>query len=231
MKPPKSDRIDVPPTPAGLHDAVCIGLVDLGSQEVVWNNHSKIQRKVVLIFELPNEVVKYTKDGEPAEGPRWMSRKVTFSYHEKSVLFKLLSIWQTEAFTKRPEEFELETVLGKAATVFVTHTPKDDGSGGVWANLESIMPSQSPLPAESQTEHMFYDINKHRQEIPKNIPAWCVEAICKSQEWLYFVGPEARSPETPNAPPPPFEPDDADTINRELDEGAADDEQITDVPF
>ena len=66
---------DIEPVPAGLHQGVCVGVFDIGTQHSeIWNKDS---RKVILQFELP--------ELPPLDaGPRMLSRRFTMSLGVKA---------------------------------------------------------------------------------------------------------------------------------------------------
>ena len=78
------------PAPAGTHVAICYRVIDLGTQESVYNGEKKSARKVLISWELPNE--------EKADGkPFVISATYTWSMHEKSTLRKTLEAWRGAA--------------------------------------------------------------------------------------------------------------------------------------
>lgn len=68
----------LPPLPGGTYQAICIGVVDIGTQfNKIFQNSS---RKVVFIFELPSEAVLV--DG--IEQPRQLSNAALFPSVKKA---------------------------------------------------------------------------------------------------------------------------------------------------
>jgi hypothetical protein len=64
--------------PAGTYGAVCIKVIDLGTQPVVWEGDTKYQRKVFIQWELDEQM----EDKRPFV----TGRKFTVSMHEKATL-------------------------------------------------------------------------------------------------------------------------------------------------
>ena len=112
------------PAPEGNHLAVCVGVIDLGTQYSKFYDTWK--PKVMIQWELSDELMG---DGRPFV----ISRRFTLSLHENAGLRKILNSWRGRPFT--PEEaagFDIAKVLGKPGMVNVVHEPKE-GGGGVFA--------------------------------------------------------------------------------------------------
>jgi hypothetical protein len=120
------------PAPAGTHVAICYRVIDLGTQESVYNGEKKSARKVMISWEFPNEV---KADGKPFV----VSAIYTWSMHEKSTLRKTLEAWRGAAFTeadfKPPTAFDVRNILGKSCTLSVVHVQKGDRT---YANVSSV---------------------------------------------------------------------------------------------
>ena len=84
------------PVSAGMHMAVCCAVIDLGLRKQVFKEQERISRKVLLMWELPDETFE-DKDGNTQ--PRTMSKQYTLSLHEKAGLTKMLQSWRGKPFT------------------------------------------------------------------------------------------------------------------------------------
>lgn len=115
--------------PAGLHQAVCVDVVDLGEEKS--ERYGKTQQKVRLVWQLG--------ELDPETGkPFLISRKYTNSLGEKAILRKDLEGWRSRPFSK--EElvgFDLERLLGVGAQLMVVHAEKE---GGTFSNVQAIVP-------------------------------------------------------------------------------------------
>lgn len=119
---------------AGVHLALCYGVIDLGTQKEVFQGAEKLLRKVRLIFEIPN-LRKEFKAGE-GEKPFSISKEYTLSLSEKSNLFKDLVSWRGKQFTQEElEGFDLSKLLGKPCQVQIIHK---QGKNGEYAFLQGI---------------------------------------------------------------------------------------------
>ncbi len=119
------------PVPAGTHLGICFRVIDLGTQQTTFNGDTKTAHKVLISWEIPDEVMG---DGRPF----MISQSYTWSMHEKATLRKSLEAWRGVAFTDRdfgPGGFDIKNIIGKACTLSVVHTAKN---GSVYANVASI---------------------------------------------------------------------------------------------
>jgi hypothetical protein len=116
---------DFVPAPEGLHNGVCVDVIDEGLQQTAWGQ----KWKVALVWEL---------DAHKEDGTRFSVRKrYTASLHEKSNLAKDLKSWRGRAFTAEElSGFDVEKVLGAPCKLLVQHTEKD---GATYANVTAIM--------------------------------------------------------------------------------------------
>jgi hypothetical protein len=121
------------PCPPGVHQAVCVDVVDLGLLEVTFGGQTKQQHKVAIVW-ITDEV------NPENDKPFLVQQRYTASLNEKSNLRRDLQNWRGKPFT--PEElkgFDLEKLLGVNCQLNIVHKPRTDGSG-VWANVGAIMP-------------------------------------------------------------------------------------------
>jgi hypothetical protein len=121
---------DFKPAPAGLSQAVCVDVVDMGMLKVSYAGVDKEQHKVRIVWQLEDMMA----DGKPF----LIQKRYTLSLHEKANLRKDLESWRGRSFT--PEElikFDVETIIGKNAQLNIQHVTKD---GKTYANVVSIVP-------------------------------------------------------------------------------------------
>ena len=118
------------PCPAGLHQACCVDVVDLGVIETTYMGETKKQHKVTLVFQ----VAELMEDGRPYLA----QRRYTLSLDAKANLRKDLESWRGKPFT--PEQlrgFDLETLIGVNCQINVQHADRD---GQTYANITAIVP-------------------------------------------------------------------------------------------
>lgn len=129
---------DFAPPPAGSHRARCFRFVDLGTQLTEYQGQKKQQHKIMLSFELCDEMDEF--DGE--EAPFTVHQRFTWSMHEKGNLRPFLESWRGMAFSDAdlaPGGFDARNLVGVPCLLNVIHATRD---GRTYANIASI----SPLP-------------------------------------------------------------------------------------
>lgn len=125
-----------PPCPEGLHQAVCVDVVDLPDQETAFGVKDMVQ-----ITWQTEDIETQDKDGNlTGKSQRYLVfRRYNASLNKKSSLFKDLSSWRGRKFT--PEElagFDVEKLIGVNCQIQVAHNIKD--GGGVYANVQAVVP-------------------------------------------------------------------------------------------
>lgn len=159
------------PAPAGTHLARCYSVLDVGTHTSK-GQFAKTQRRIVLQFELPNELHRFKED-EP-EKPFSITREFAQSTHEKAGLRIFLEGWVGRKFTDEElKRFDVSKFLGRAAMLNVIH---DSSGERTYANIASISPLPKGMacpaainePVELSLEQEDFD--------PK--------AFAKVQEWL-----------------------------------------------
>lgn len=118
------------PAPAGLHQAVCVDVVDMGILEVSYAGKTKRQHKVRVVWQIDQDM----EDGKPFI----VQKRYTLSLHEKANLRKDLESWRGRPFTDAElEGFDLEKLLGANCQLNIQHVQK---AGETYANVISIVP-------------------------------------------------------------------------------------------
>jgi hypothetical protein len=122
------------PCPEGLHQAVCVDVIDLGSVLTAWGDKPKVR------------VIWQVEEIEAATNQRYEVRGMyTLSLSEKSNLRKHLESWRGKKFT--PLElrgFDLEHLIGVNCQIQVIHNISDDGR--TFANVQAIVPANPKAP-------------------------------------------------------------------------------------
>ena len=167
------------PIEAGMHHAICYGLIDLGTH--FDEMYKKTNHKAMVQWEIPSLRLELTKDNETVNVPRIISKRYTISLHEKSGLRKDLESWRGRAFTADElRGFDLNNLLGVNCNLNIVHQTRD---GKTHANISSIVPLmkvQEILKPESPvTTFCIVD----GDDIPANLSPKVVEYIQQSEEW------------------------------------------------
>lgn len=167
---------DFTPAPAGTHRAVCVGLVDIGTQRGEFQGQVTVRNQVIIRWELSDEPME---DGQPYI----VSGFFTNSLNEKSRLRPLLEAWRGRAFTE--EElggFDLQSILGAPCLVTVIHK---DGRARVQS--VSSLPKGMPKPQPKNPLKAFW-IEEWSQAAFEALPAGFQKLIQQSDEYKEMVG-------------------------------------------
>lgn len=175
---PKSQS-DRPPAPKGNHLAICVRILDLGTQREDWKGKEKLNRKVRFGFELPEE--RHVFSEEKGEQPFMVDTTYNLSSFDGSNFYKTMESWNGEA---PDENFDIEDMLGKPCMVNITHTKKEDK---VYANIESITPvPKAVLKAgvpDPENPLTYWSVENGRNAIFKELPDFLKKIAESSIEW------------------------------------------------
>lgn len=153
---PANEGGDFTPPPSGTHLAICTRVVDLGTQRVEWKGQTKHQRKVLISWELPDEL---QADGRPF----LISQRYTFSSSEKSRLRQDLEGWRGKRFTDAdfgPGGFDIKNVLSKSCLLTLVHVDKE---GKTYANIASVSAVPKGMPIkETTTAPIYFSLERDR---------------------------------------------------------------------
>ena len=122
------------PAPEGLHQAVCMDVVDLGLVETQWGQKPKVEVRWIL------DTVN-TETGKPFD----VRARYTLSLSEKANLRKHLETWRGRKFTVAElGGFDLEKLIGVNCQLQIIHNLTDEGK--TYANVQAIVPHNAKLP-------------------------------------------------------------------------------------
>lgn len=166
---------DYTPAPEGTHFGVCDMVVDLGHQRTTYMGAESIKKQVYIRWQVPAERIEWT-DGTGAkhEGPMVIGKTYTASLGEKANLRKDLQSWRGRMFTEdEAKGFDISNLLGKGATITVTHK---ESNGRVYANVASVggIPKGMEAP-KLENGSLLFDT-----DAPENIgqlPKWLREKV------------------------------------------------------
>lgn len=177
-KPTGSDK-NFETCPDGNHLAVCFKIIDLGTQEVVYKDGAKLQRKIYIYWELPHERMA---DGQPFT----ISKKYTLSVHEKATLRRDLESWRGKKFQDSdfgPDGFDIKNLLAKACFLQVVHNTVGEKT---YANINSIgsLPKGTTTPElENAPVYLSLDEEDYDPAVFAELPEWMQELIADSPEY------------------------------------------------
>jgi hypothetical protein len=120
------------PAPAGVHQAVCVDVIDKGLQDVPGFNGGPAKKKHMIS-------IAWQINERRQDGKRFVIyRRYALSLNEKASLRKDLESWRGRPFTHDEEMgFDLDNLLGVNCLLNVQHTARD---GRTYANVSSVMP-------------------------------------------------------------------------------------------
>jgi hypothetical protein len=141
------------PCPEGLHQAVCVDVVDLGMQTTPWGDKHKV------------ELRWQAEEVNPKTGRRFELRKrYGLSLHEKAGLRKDLECWRGRKFTEQElEGFDLEKLIAANCQLQVIHNISDEGK--VYDNVQAIVPHN---PKVAKIAPQDYVRQKDREKAQHN---------------------------------------------------------------
>lgn len=174
------------PVPAGMHLARCFRIVDLGTQKTTYMGKDKLNRKILIQFEIHSEDAEgnplLTDKGEPLS----ISKRYTLSLNEKATLSIDLESWRGAAFTQSERNgFNLEKLLGVWAMLNVTTSQGNDGK--TYTNIETINPvpaqiKKAGLP-EPHNDVMLFSIDNSPVDAFNKLSEGVKKTIQGSPEW------------------------------------------------
>ena len=122
------------PAPKGLHDAVCVDVVDLGIVESQYGKKAMVK----LVWQL-------AECQADSQRQFLVQRRYGLSLNTKASLRKDLETWRGKKFTNDElAGFDLEKLLGANAQLQIVHNVMDDGA--TYANVQAIVPAAKGVP-------------------------------------------------------------------------------------
>lgn len=165
----------------GTHAAVCTWIVDIGPQEVEWQGEKKIQNKVKLRFEVPEERASWTdREGVDHEGPKVIWATYTASLGDKAKLRAHLESWRGKTFTEEElAGFDLKNVLGAPCMISVVHR---QANGKTYANITGISKLMKGMTVTPEGDLFSFDFDDHLESELAKLPEWLQKAVEKGKE-------------------------------------------------
>lgn len=176
---------DFTPPPAGAHAATCYRVIDLGTQHTEFQGQAKLQRKVLISWEITDERME---DGKPFV----IAKRYTFSSHEKAVLRKDLEAWRGLAFKESdfgPGGFNIKTLLGKSCLLSIVHAEKEGKTYGNIASLSRLPRQMNASPLENEIVYLSLEPNEFDVRAFDKLSDGLKEQIRKSPEYAALAAP------------------------------------------
>lgn len=170
----------IEPVPAGVHQAVCYGVIDLGTQDP-GNPQYRAARKVMVCWELPHETIS-TEDGPK---PRIISSEYTMSIGKKATLRGVLESWRGRPFTNEElAGFDLKNIIGANCLLNIVHKPGKADPSRIYARIQGVMPLTKGMgPVRPSMDTVVFDIPESGPiVVPDVVPEWIRSKIDASDE-------------------------------------------------
>jgi hypothetical protein len=195
----ESGGSDIELLAAGIHGAVCVGMVHIGHI----NNpvYEKNEDKLAVLWAMPDQRIEIEKDGEKVEAPRFISRIFTKSLHKKSSLRPFLELWRGSEYTQGELEkgVDLSKIIGVSCKLQIMHKTKEDRT---YANIASIQPDSGKVDYD-EVDPIYFSWEDEYKGVPENVPKWMKGMIEDSSEYGDMVANEMadNTPDIPDEPP------------------------------
>ena len=192
--------------PEDSYHAVCYSLFDLGTHEDEYMGEKKEIRKVMLTFEIPSLRIEYEKDGIQMEGPRVISKKYTWSMHEKSNLRKDMETWRGKSFTDlEAADFDFEQMPGVNGIIQIMHKQPEKGDKYAFiGSITKLMKDMKKLAPDNPKVFFTFVppwVTGEGVTFPETMPEWVQKIIKESREYNIMVNEkELDVPDEPDIP-------------------------------
>lgn len=179
------------PAPEGVHPAVCVAVIDLGTQTQEFNGETKVARQIQIRFELDTEE-------RAGDRPFSVSRTYTASLHPRAGLRKTLEGWSGKPLTEG--KFDFSKLLGKGCQVHVMHKVK--ANGDTVANIVGVLPLAKGMktPEPSINTYLF-SLDDFDEELFDSFSEGMRKWIAKSPEYQAIINPPPKKAAPPKSPP------------------------------
>lgn len=169
------------PAPAGTHIARCFGVVDLGTQP---SDIYAPAQKVLLLFELPYELIEWEEGGQKHEAPMTISKEYRMTIGKKANLRRDLISWRGRDFTEEElAGFNVGKVCGVPCQVNIVHGVS--GKGSRYAKVESISGLAKGMGCpDPYHPTVLFELEMGKEcEVFKKLPEWIQKKILGCMEW------------------------------------------------
>lgn len=153
------------PAPAGLHNAICVTIADLGLQHTAFG----VKNQVLFTWEIE----ELMEDGRPFT----LSRRFSSTLSKKGSLRPFLESWRGRVFTTEElKGFKLAKVLGANCQLMVQHNLSQDGTR-TYANVASIVPAAKGVKLDPKNELLLWDFDAPDTAVKAKLSEWVIKLI------------------------------------------------------
>lgn len=168
--------------PAGTHIARVVGLIHIGTVKENYLGEEKLQSKIRLTFEFPEETHVF-REGEDAK-PLVQSQEYTLSMGKKSNLRPIVEgIIGVSLTDEEAKSFNFEILLGMACLVSIKHATT--AKGVEYAKISStskLMKGQAAKEAYNALQILTYE--KWDEVVFNSLPIFIKEKMATSLEYI-----------------------------------------------
>lgn len=173
--------------PTGTHVAICVKIIDIGTQKSEYQGQANIRRQCIIGWELPNELMT---EGDKAGKPFVVSKFYTASLSEKANLRADLRNWRGRDFTEQElSGFESRNILGKPCMLSITMNEKGK------AKITGVMalPKGTPVPPQAN-KSLYFSLEKSEfdQAIFDGLSDGYKKLIMISPEYRQIMNPQPQ---------------------------------------
>lgn len=171
--------------PVGTHPAICIKVIDIGTQKGEYMGQATIRRQCIIGWELPNELM--TSQGYEGK-PFTVSKFYTASLSEKANLRKDLSNWRGKDFTEEElHGFEAKNILGKPCMLSLTMNDKSK----VRVTGVMALPKSFALPKQVNPS-LFFSLDEFDKAVFDKLSDGIKKMIEVSPEYKMLSAPAQK---------------------------------------
>lgn len=167
------------PLEPGTYPARCMGVVDLGLQEIDYQGQKMNREKVLILWELPTERVETDKGDEA----RVFSKRYTLSLNERAALRKDIDSWRGKPFTDEEiAGFDLRKVINAPCMLSIVNVDRDSNT---YTRITSVARVMRGLTVpELEHEPLIFDMESPDADgVYEQLPPWIQRIIDKSPTW------------------------------------------------
>jgi len=187
----KPKQSEFKPVPVGTHIARCYRIIELGTQDEAYQGQIKKHKKIMLSFEIPNELMD---DGKPFTA----HKKFTFSSHEKANFRKFIEAWLGAKFKDETiHEFEIDSLLGKECFLSIGEF---EYNGETRTGVAGILPMTKGVPVPSLVNpavSLWLKPEAFNRAVFDSLSNGIKETIMRSPEWLVLNGQPTKAESSP----------------------------------
>ena len=169
--------------PIGTVVAICVRVIDIGTQRGEYMGDVNIRHQCIIAWELPNELMQ---TGKLAGQPFVVSRFYTSSLSKKANLRKHLAAWRTRDFTEEElKGFESKNILGKPCMLSLIMNDK----GKVRVDSVMALPKGTVVPAHV-TPLVHFDLGDFDPKVFDSLSDGIKKLIRVSPEYQHAIAPK-----------------------------------------